>query len=454
MKRLFLSCISCFLPFITIAQSGFGDSVLISALPFQITKVITADIDNDGDNDVVISGQNANSIAWYKNLDGEGTFGSVQYITQALTFTQSLSIADLDGDGDLDVLATSSSDNKVVWYKNLDGEGAFSSEIIIATGVLNPKQAIASDIDGLIGKDVIIALRDENRIIWYRNLNGMGSFINQQNVSVEPTGVFTIDAIDIDGDGDNDIISNSPNNYSLYWYKNNGLGIFETHFITNDTFGASLVTGKDIDGDGDNDLVIFEAGGDKISWFENLDGLGSFSIKKVIANIYRPSDIFVSDIDNDGDLDILTTFVGDGKIAWFKNLDGAGTFSNRIIIDDYASSSIVGADIDGDGYKDVVTANNGLYDLVWYKNLTYLGIEDQLLQALSIYPNPATNVLQINNPNNVVIKQVKVYNVLGEEVLQVQGNNETINVSNLHPGVYLVKLITQEGVRSIKVVKE
>ncbi len=75
-------------------------------------------------------------------------------------------------------------------------------------------------------------------------------------------------------------------------------------------------------------------------------------------------------------------------------------------------------------------------------------------KKLLFYPNPTKNTLRINNLNNVVIKQVKVYNLLGKEVLQVQGNNENINVSGLLPGVYFVKLITQEGVRSFKMVKK
>lgn len=76
--------------------------------------VSAADIDGDGDLDVISSksGSRAN-ISWYENTDGKGNFGEPQLITTALNGFSSMDVADLDRDGDFDVLSAYG------WYKNL-----------------------------------------------------------------------------------------------------------------------------------------------------------------------------------------------------------------------------------------------------------------------------------------------------------------------------------------------
>ena len=61
-----------------------------------------------------------NKIAWYEN-DGSGNFRRPAVITTAADWAQSVFAADVDGDGDLDVLSASSDDDKIAWYENLDG---------------------------------------------------------------------------------------------------------------------------------------------------------------------------------------------------------------------------------------------------------------------------------------------------------------------------------------------
>ena len=57
-------------------------------------------------------------IAWYENTDGMGTFGPQHVITNAAG-AASVFAADLDGDGDQDVLSASFGDQKIAWYENL-----------------------------------------------------------------------------------------------------------------------------------------------------------------------------------------------------------------------------------------------------------------------------------------------------------------------------------------------
>ena len=63
------------------------------------------------------------TAGWFRNLGG-GAFGNLQTITRNAISAQGVSVADLDNDGDLDVISASSGDNTIAWYQNL-GSGIF-----------------------------------------------------------------------------------------------------------------------------------------------------------------------------------------------------------------------------------------------------------------------------------------------------------------------------------------
>lgn len=437
------------------AQSGFGEAQFIDNYDFQVTKVNTSDIDGDGDIDILFIAQNEDTVAWYENLDGQGTFGSVHYVDQNLNFTQSLSTADFNGDGDMDILATSAGDDKAVWYENLDGQGNFSSPNIIANFIPNAKQAIAADFDNDNDMDVVVAISDASKVVWYENLNGQGDFSDQHIISNTTIGVYSLDVADVDGDGFLDVLTNSSSIGYPSWFKNvDGQGNFGPENLI-DLIGTFKLKTADIDGDNDQDLFKMESTGGQhtIHWLENTDGLGTFLQKQTISNYNTNTDLFATDVDNDGDIDLLVTYVGDGKIAWFENLDGLGTFGERRVIDDFKGISVVAADIDGDGYKDIVTSIDDLMNLVWYKNLTYLGINDPILQNVVLVPNPTNGIVYLQNLSQPIMS-IAVYNVLGKMVLQQKSTANSIDISSLQIGLYLIKIETDQGIITKKVIKE
>ena len=95
------------------------------------------DIDGDSDLDILSASAkdpfSRSIIAWHENVDGQGSFGRPEIINDRTEFAQSVYMADLDGDGDLDVLSASALDDTVAWYKNTDGTGAFSPQQVITT---------------------------------------------------------------------------------------------------------------------------------------------------------------------------------------------------------------------------------------------------------------------------------------------------------------------------------
>ena len=127
--------------------------------------VFAADLDGDGDKDVLSASENDNKIAWYENLDGRGDFGPQKVISAKVYGAQSVHAADVDGDGDMDLLAASSDfqTHKIAWYKNTDGKGTFGpSQEITAWGrnTQGPRSVYATDLDGDGDLDVLAAFLD------------------------------------------------------------------------------------------------------------------------------------------------------------------------------------------------------------------------------------------------------------------------------------------------------
>ena len=74
----------------------------------------------DGDLDVVSVSGFDDELAWYENTDGAGTFGPQQIVSTASDYPWGLDAADLDGDGDPDLIVASINDDTVAWYRNLN----------------------------------------------------------------------------------------------------------------------------------------------------------------------------------------------------------------------------------------------------------------------------------------------------------------------------------------------
>ena len=132
------------------------------------------DIDGDGDLDI-ISGKN-DELSWRENLDGLGNFGPSTIINSNIEMVSDIHIADLDNDGFLDVLTSTLNDNIIAWYKNIDGLGIFETQQIIETELVFPRSVYAADLDNDGDLDVLTSTVSAQDIgsYWYENLTILG----------------------------------------------------------------------------------------------------------------------------------------------------------------------------------------------------------------------------------------------------------------------------------------
>lgn len=422
----------------------FGTQQIISSNSSGSRSIVTGDVDGDGDLDVLVSSAFDDSVRWYINSNGAGDFSQVIDVTNNLDSANSSFPSDLDGDGDLDVLSTSISDNKLVWYENKDGLGAYSNERLIHNNENQSYFAKASDLDSDGDNDVVLISFSGSRILWFENLNGIGLFSSPKIVSSNAPAGSNIDLSDINNDGNVDIIAAIGALDTIGWYENlDGLGNFSALNIVSSTVNG-VVSAQAIDIDGDNDLDVLSASvsGD-IVWNENLDGLGNFGLDNTInTHAQFPHIAFAADLDNDGDNDVISTHTGefDSRVFWHENLDGLGNFGPEQIISEQIEFCrfIYADDIDNDGDMDIIYSDQNQDLVAWHENLTILGNQETSATiSFTISPNPVKNNITVNT--NKAIAKISVYSTIGVLII-TQEKLYNIDVSELPSGSYVIKV--------------
>ncbi|MEM6965473.1 MAG: FG-GAP-like repeat-containing protein [Bacteroidota bacterium] len=362
----------------TNGQGSFSSEKLITNQLLGIRVVQTGDIDNDGDIDVVSASSEDDKIEWYEN-DGQGEFIATKIISAAADSPQSIAAMDIDGDGDLDVLSASSSDHKIAWYENASPQGVISQQNVISTSVIGAKAVVGADLDGDGDADVVAASPTNDEVVWFENLNGQGNFGSQQMITNLTDNVRGLTVADLDNDGDQDVVSVSSFDDKVAWYQNNGLGTFGSQNIIslNLSYTESVIA-EDLDDDGDLDIIFTDRDNDRVVWHKNLDGQGNFGTETFITtDIDGPNTVVASDLDGDGDLDIAVSSAGEDKVVWYENTDGQGNFGLEKIVTISTTAitptALVAADIDGDGDMDIGNGHSSTDEIVWYENLDGAG---------------------------------------------------------------------------------
>ncbi|MEL6109758.1 MAG: FG-GAP-like repeat-containing protein, partial [Planctomycetota bacterium] len=319
-----------------------------------------ADLDQDGDTDIVLGRGQFGWMAWLEN-DGSGGFATHQIQTSLLSpvFT----VGDMDGDGDMDLFVGSGSRDKVAWLQN-DGMQNFSEiEISDTVPEIASIQLADSDGDGDLDGFVMTGFNDA-RVLHYENQNG--TFVESLVLSNVKARDFEV--IDVDRDGDYDFVA-SVNDFAvpddgISWYENTGSGY--NPFVL-DVGSYSEVLATDIDGDGDIDILGNE--GAALKLFVN-DGDESFT-SVIIGDIFAPRDLKGGDFDGDGDVDLAIIAQGssatDEPFTHFllENTPNNQFIEHLLTQQTLSANTLVVADIDGDADLDLVHNRfpNGVYVL-------------------------------------------------------------------------------------------
>ncbi len=216
----------------------------------------------------------------------------------------------------------------------------------------------------------------------------------EHSIAGDLSGARSVYAVDIDGDGDMDVLGASYSD-GITWWENDGEQDFTEHLITNNFDGAFCIYATDIDGDGDMDVLGAAYGVSSIRWWEN-DGEQSFTEHTIAAYFNGTRGVYATDVDGDGDMDVLGAATGSHDIAWWKN-DGEQDFNKYIIADDFEGAiSVYATDIDNDGDIDVLGAASDADDIAWWENDGEQGFTEHTIAgdfdgAISVYATDIDN---------------------------------------------------------------
>lgn len=314
-----------------------------------------ADLDGDGAADALIVGT---GISFFR---GPATASLRVRIEEFAPGPAHAAFGDIDGDGTLDVLAQSSPASGGTlwrWYSSPDGGNSFELRGG-GTSTLRLGDPRIADLDG-DGDGDLVAATDGNGILWFENQ--AGTFASSgATIDAGPLPTFSIGQtyrlLDIDGDGVTDLYveSESPiGGRRARITPGLGGGSFGSPFVPTTLRG---VKAGDLDADGDVDLVGVDNGA--LVLIENSGGF-AFSAP-VTLDQSAPTLIAVAhveDFDLDGDLDLITASAGVGPFTFSSHYyEGLPTgFATRRLVGEQFQNLVDGwADLDGDGDIDAHT---------------------------------------------------------------------------------------------------
>jgi hypothetical protein len=311
---------------------AFGSAQsMMSFPPDSADTALTLDYDHDGDVDVISVldfytpelGQD-HQIVLFKNA-GAGSFTTSTLAYFGIDSLSALALGDLEGDGDEDLFYGVWGDATIFVLKNT-ALGFHWQPFPVSDVATGTRDILPADVDGDGDADVLVTSGYLEQVYWFENLDGTEAFGPKQMIDGDAPGAGVMDAADLDADGDLDLLLTVAigNTRELRWYENLGAGSFGSgQFISNTGFPGSDVLGVDIEGDGDIDALSGDFYGP--SWYAN-DGAGNFGPRQVISSAsVALSLIDAPDLTGDGVPDVIfgTTFGGGGKLAWHEGLSPA-----------------------------------------------------------------------------------------------------------------------------------
>ncbi|KQC13437.1 MAG: hypothetical protein APR63_08620 [Desulfuromonas sp. SDB] len=411
------------------SDNGFSE-YLVDGTFSSPSGLNTYDINEDGCPDILGSSWNGGLITiWYHQGDTPVSWNRVD-IDSGFTGASFVNSADLNGDSVPEILGTAWYAYEVAyWIKQND---SLWIKYCIDSSFIQAHEVQAEDIDNDGDIDVLGASAGLNQITLWLNQGGEPLVWNEQVICSTMTGARSVWPVDLDLDGDLDVVGAAAGNHDIRWWENDGQNPpgFTEHLVESNFYGAHMVRAGDVNSDSYPDIAAVGWQINQVAVWIN-DGNNQSSWTQVVVDQYFNSALGVglANLNSDNYLDIFATSEGSGDLAWYENdgLDPPGWNKQTIDYSLPGAWPLACADIDADGYIDIISGANYSTYINWYKNTTYTGISEFIEPVLIstplncfIHPNPfsATTTINLSLPESGNI-EISIYNIYGAKINQL-----------------------------------
>ncbi|WP_010583423.1 FG-GAP repeat domain-containing protein [Schlesneria paludicola] len=354
--------------------------------------LMATDIDGDGDLDLSTAGVHSDVLLWHEN-DGTGNLKSHLICRDEPGYLERHDWGDLNGDGRLDVVIVKNRIGHLIWFEQ-NGTPADKESWkrhVISTDFMRAYDVSLADLDGDGDLDVAASAYTGDCFSWFENPG-------RENVNDPWTqhkfdqgsdiaNTRTIAAVDVNRDGKLDLIATGTYGHHTLWYENTGAigsNRFRRHVIDDKTKMPTHGHPVDLDSDGDPDVImafgirgaLADHDSHLVAWYENvgLNGTGAEWKKHVIGRVDYGFEAVAGDLDGDGDLDVIASGCsggqpGLGELCWFENLGTArGEWKKHAFKAYPAAVQVIVMDLDRDGKLDIAACSEA-GSCFWWKNL-------------------------------------------------------------------------------------
>ncbi|MFT6337103.1 MAG: hypothetical protein ACI86M_001793 [Saprospiraceae bacterium] len=433
---------------IVILSAQFSEQVVVYSGIDEASEVFASDINNDGLNDLI--GCTETNLLLFINL-GNHLYSTVTLESTPGANFSSAHTADLDADGLTDIVSSSEGNGNISWYKNL-GNNTFSPKNIIDSGNKS-RDVITADLDGDGDLDVLANLYQSfatDLIAYYEN-TGNGSFDPRVILSSEGSRIDCLLPFDIDDDGDLDVFSTDLIGDQIWMMENLGNGSFGSpSSIAQNLNGAQSLTIADYDKDGRYDFVVATRNSASMIATFSYNSDGTFTIPERIFFIITNSQIntvYFKDLDLDGNPEICMADDNASTISYLKNLGTAFQGSATMVYASATRASCVHADdLDGDGDSEVIYSLGEGKEIGYFINSTIISsTKEALTESINIYPNPSSEYITVDIDVNT-IQQLLIFGIDGAKYLEKSDlSDSNIDISSFAAGTYILLLKTTDG---------
>lgn len=359
--------------------------------------VVASDLDGDGDLDITSADAEPNSQLYLLLNDGKGNFKHSFIQRYRMEEEQPVRLerhahGDVNGDGRPDVVIVDNLKWDIRWFEHPGNDkiaGEWKLHRVAAPKEVPGSYDVAlSDLDGDGDLDVAASSwRFGNRFDWFENIGtpGKATQWKRHEIDAEIGETRTIIAADFSRDGKPDLLGTSRTGSTVMWYENPGkprTEPWEKHIIDDQTGGPAHGHPVDLDRDGDLDVIMaygIAFGQDpkshQIAWYENVGkpGLGAeWKKHMVVEDFSNGFEVVAGDLDGDKDLDLVATrWTPKGELVWIENTgDPKADWKLHSMKQNWTNAvTVIAGDFNADGRLDIAAAAERTdNEIRWWRN--------------------------------------------------------------------------------------